>query len=170
MLDICKIGEEVLREKTSDVKTFDSAFSTLLDAMFETLAEADGVGLAAPQVGIPQRFFIVDLRKGDEGKFVFVNPEIIETSVEEVPYEEGCLSIPGIYREIVRPERVKVTAQDARGKRFTISASGLLARVIQHENDHLNGKLFVDYLPEDERAKIERRVMRIERKKRKRKA
>lgn len=154
MLDIYKLDDEVLRENTESVKSFDSALKMLVDAMFETLTEADGVGLAAPQVGVSKKFFIVDLHEGEKGKFVFINPEIIETSIEEGPYEEGCLSIPGFYRDVIRPLRVKVQAQDLEGKHFTIDASGLLARVIQHENDHLNGTLFIDHLSEDERERV----------------
>ena len=154
MLDIYKLDDEVLRENTESVKSFDSALKMLVDAMFETLTEADGVGLAAPQVGVSKKFFIVDLHEGEKGKFVFINPEIIETSIEEGPYEEGCLSIPGFYRDVIRPLRVKVQAQDLDGKHFTIDASGLLARVIQHENDHLNGTLFIDHLSEDERERV----------------
>ncbi len=154
MLDIYKLDDEVLRENTESVKSFDSALKMLVDAMFETLTEADGVGLAAPQVGVSKKFFIVDLHEGEKGKFVFINPEIIETSIEEGPYEEGCLSIPGFYRDVIRPLSVKVQAQDLEGKHFTIDASGLLARVIQHENDHLNGTLFIDHLSEDERERV----------------
>ena len=125
MLDIYKLDDEVLRENTESVKSFDSALKMLVDAMFETLTEADGVGLAAPQVGVSKKFFIVDLHEGEKGKFVFINPEIIETSIEEGPYEEGCLSIPGFYRDVIRPLRVKVQAQ-----------------------------LFIDHLSEDERERV----------------
>ncbi len=110
--------------------------------MFETMDQADGVGLAAPQVGIAKRFFVVT---ADDGvRRVFVNPEIIKTSSEIVPYEEGCLSLPGIYEEIKRPAAVTITALDQNGKRFTLDAEGLLARVVQHENDHLDGILYID--------------------------
>ena len=143
ILEIVKIGDDVLREKCTPVKEFDSAFKMLTSAMLDELLEADGVGLAAPQVGIPQRFFVVDIRDGK--KYVFANPEIIETSIEEGPYEEGCLSIPGVYHEVIRPLKVKVQARDENGKLFNLSADGLLARVIQHEYDHLEGKL----LPSD---------------------
>ena len=168
MLEIYRLGEDVLREKTKDVKVFDSAFSLLIDAMFETLDDADGVGLAAPQIGVSERFFIVDLHRGSGSRYVFVNPEIIETSLEEVPYEEGCLSVPGVYRNIMRPEKIKVQAQNVEGKRFTIEAEGLLARVIQHENDHLNGKLFIDYLPPEDQEKIEKRMRKMEKKEKRR--
>ena len=150
MLDIYKLGEDVLYTPTEKVKKFDSALKMLIDAMFDTMDEADGVGLAGPQVGVSQKLFVVDERKGN--RIAFINPEIIETSVEVGPYEEGCLSVPGVYHDVIRPLGVTVQAQDVNGKAFTIKATGLLARIIQHENDHLNAKLFIDRLSEDDRA------------------
>ena len=141
MLDIYTLDDEVLREDTESVKSFDISLRMLVDAMFETLTEADGVGLAAPQVGVSRKFFIVDLHEGEKGRYVFVNPEIIE--------------------------RVKVQAQDVNGKHFTIDASGLLARVIQHENDHLNKTLFIDHLSEEERERVVKAFRKKNKKKRK---
>ena len=166
MLDIYTLDDEVLREETKKVTSFDSSLRMLIDAMFDTLIEADGVGLAAPQVGVSKKFFVVDLRRGDDSKYVFINPEIIETSIEEGPYEEGCLSIPGFYREVIRPLRVRVQAQDVNGKYFTIDADGLLARVIQHENDHLNKTLFIDHLTPEEKERVEKAFRKKNRKKR----
>lgn len=166
MLDIYTLDDEVLREETKKVISFDSSLRMLIDAMFDTLIEADGVGLAAPQVGVSKKFFVVDLRRGDDSKYVFINPEIIETSIEEGPYEEGCLSIPGFYREVIRPLRVRVQAQEVNGKYFTIDADGLLARVIQHENDHLNKTLFIDHLTPEEKEKVEKAFRKKNRKKR----
>lgn len=152
MLDIYTIGDEILKEKCDKVTKFDSALEMLIDAMYDTLAEAEGVGLAGPQVGVNQRLFVVWLPDGT--KKTFINPEILETSVETCPYEEGCLSLPGVYHNVIRPEKVKVFAQNEKGHAFTLSASGLLARVIQHENDHLEGKLFIDRLSEEDREKV----------------
>lgn len=152
MLEICKLGDEVLREECVDIKKFDSALKMLTEAMVETLVSADGVGLAAPQVGINQKLFVVKLP--DKDPQVFINPEIIETSVETGPYEEGCLSLPGLYHEVIRPLGVTIQAQDVKGKPFTIKADGLLARVIQHENDHLHGKLYIDHLEPKEKEKM----------------
>ena len=152
MLDIYRIGDEILRTKCEKVTQFDHSLEILIDAMFDTLDEADGVGLAGPQVGVDKRLFIVSLNDGT--RKVFVNPEIVETSVDTCPYEEGCLSIPGVYHNVIRPSKVKVFAQDEKDHAFTLDASGLLARVIQHENDHLDGKLFIDRLSEDERDKV----------------
>ena len=161
MLDIYTLGDEVLRKECSEVKVFDSALKMLADAMIETLREADGVGLAGPQVGVSERIFVVEIPDNDP--IVFVNPEIIQTSIETSPYEEGCLSIPGVYFNVIRPSAVTVQAQDVTGKPFTIEATGLLARVIQHENDHLHGKLYVDHLSEKDR---ERAIKEYERKNR----
>lgn len=153
MLDIFKYGDEVLREATSEVDKFDDSLSILLDAMFETLEEADGVGLAGPQVGVSKRIFVIDTRRPGE-RIAFVNPQILETSDDSVPYEEGCLSIPGVYHDVMRPSRVVVRARDKEGKAFTLEAEGLLARVIQHEYDHLEGRLFTDRLEKGEREKL----------------
>lgn len=165
MLDIVKIGDEVLREKCKPVTEFDSALRMLLDAMYETLEDADGVGLAAPQVGVDKRFFIVSLPDGTRKEFI--NPEITGYSVETNPYEEGCLSVPGVYHDVVRPSKVVVTARDAYGAEFTLKASGLMARVIQHEYDHLDGVLFVDRLSEEEKKKVIRTYEKKNRKRRK---
>lgn len=153
MLDICTYGDEVLREKSEDIKVFDNALRMLVDAMFETLDEADGVGLAGCQVGVPSRLFIVSIPK-DGIRTAYINPQIVETSYETGPYEEGCLSIPGEYFNVIRPLEVTVQAQDVKGKPFTVHATGLLARVIQHEYDHLDGKLFTDRLSETDREKL----------------
>jgi len=153
MLEIYRLGEEILREKGAPVKIFDNALAILVDAMFETMGEADGVGLAAPQIGLAQRLFIVDTKQPGE-RLVFINPQIIETSVEQVSYEEGCLSIPGAFAHIVRPSEVTVQALDLKGKPFTLKATNLLARVIQHENDHLNGVLFIDHMEAEARDKL----------------
>lgn len=153
MLDICTLGDEVLRTKCEKITEFDHSLELLTDAMFDTLVEADGVGLAGPQIGVEKRLFVVDIP--DEGiKKVFINPEIIETSVETGPYDEGCLSIPGLSHEVIRPLEVTVYAQDVKGKAFNVHAKGLYARVIQHENDHLDGKLYIDRLSEEEREKM----------------
>lgn len=153
MLDIYTLGEEVLREKTERITVFDNALAIFVDAMFETMTEADGIGLAAPQVGVTKRLFVVDTRRPGE-RIAFINPEILETSQQQGVHEEGCLSIPGMYYDIVRPLEVTVQAQDLQGKAFITRASGLLARVIQHEYDHLNGVLFIDRMDEDAREKL----------------
>ncbi len=154
MLDIYTLGEEVLGEKCQPITKFDSGLRVLVDAMFETMSEADGVGLAAPQVGVSSRLFVINIQ-GVE-KRAYINPQIIETSIETDTAEEGCLSIPGVWHDVQRPARVTVQAQDIEGKVFTVKAEGLLARAIQHENDHLNGVLFIDRLSDEEREKMVR--------------
>lgn len=144
MLRITKLGEEVLRKKSVPVlpEEINDEFRALLSEMFTTMDEANGVGLAAPQININKRFFVVTA--DDDVRRVFINPEIISTSAELSEYEEGCLSIPKIYETIVRPAKVTVQALDENGKHFTLDAEGLLARIIQHENDHLYGIVFID--------------------------
>ena len=154
MLDIMKLGDEVLREKCKTVTEFDDALRILIQAMYETMEEADGIGLAAPQVGVDKRFFVVGLPDGTKKEFI--NPRITGTSVETSPYEEGCLSLPEVYHEVIRPSKVIIEAQDMNGNPFTLKASGLMARVIQHEYDHLDGVLFIDHLSEEEKGKVVR--------------
>ncbi|MCB9596943.1 MAG: peptide deformylase [Sandaracinaceae bacterium] len=137
-----------LRDPGRPVTEFGPALAKLVDDMAETMYAAPGVGLAAPQIGEAKRVFIVDVATGDDEPSdlrVFVNPEIIERDGIQ-QWEEGCLSFPGIHEEIERAERVKVRAQDAHGNVFELEADGLLAVAIQHENDHLDGKLMLDHL------------------------
>lgn len=152
MLDIYTIGADVLRQKAVPVEHFDDALASLVESMFETMKIGKGVGLAAPQVGLGHRLFIVQI-EGDKQR-VFVNPEIIETSVDLAEFEEGCLSIPGVYADLERPREIRVQAWNERGRRFVLGADGFLARVIQHELDHLNGVLFTDRLPERSRDRL----------------
>ena len=144
--------DELLRETSSKVTDIDEEIASLADAMVETMHAARGIGLAGVQVGHLHRMFVTHV-EGDKPR-VFINPTIIETSVEQSDYDEGCLSIPAIYADVTRPEAVRVQAWNERGRPFTIDADGLLARVIQHENDHLNGVLFIDYLSEQVRDTV----------------
>jgi peptide deformylase len=142
MLDIHVLGSPVLRSETTLVSDVGAEFQRLVDDMFETMYAAQGIGLAAPQVGRGARVAIVDV---ENNPLVLVNPEVVvEEGTDRA--EEGCLSIPDIYGEVERAERVTVRALDRKGQEFTIDAAGLLARAIQHEIDHLHGKLFIDYL------------------------
>lgn len=145
--DIVIYGDPVLREVATPVEEVDQAIKNLVSDMADTVKKAQGLGLAAPQVGVSKRIFVVDLSAVDitEKLHVFINPEILETS-DEVEMEEGCLSFPGIYQKIVRPARVVVRATDIDGHRFEMKAEGLAARAILHEYDHLEGKLFIDYI------------------------
>ena len=166
---ITKLGEEILRQKCEIVKPeeINDEMRELFNEMFETMVSANGVGLAAPQVGIAKRFFVIDV--GDDVRRVFINPEIIKTSEETSSYEEGCLSLPGFSEEIIRPEKVSVSALNENGKPFVINdADGLLARCIQHENDHLDGVLYIDHGDEAYKQEVieamKRRAERAEKK------
>lgn len=139
---IVKIGDDVLRKKSRPITDFNQKLHTLLDDMKETLAKAEGAGLAAPQVGMLRRVVVIDVRD-NHGVIELVNPEIV--SAEGVQCgTEGCLSLPGEFRDIERPARVTVKAQDRFGKEFTITGEGMLARAFCHEIDHLDGVLFID--------------------------
>jgi peptide deformylase len=140
--------DPILRQKTNPVERFDAALAELVDELRQTMYEAPGVGLAAPQIGVSLRLFLVDIATGEDQPSdlrVFVNPEIVERD-GEVVWEEGCLSFPGVHEEVERAERVKVRAMDRHGQAFELEADGLLAVAIQHENDHLDGKLMIDHL------------------------
>ena len=142
LLDIHVLGSPVLRKETVPVTQFDEALQTLINDMFDTMYAAEGIGLAAPQVGRLERVAVLDV--GDQ-PLVIVNPEIVNAE-GTAKGEEGCLSIPEIYGDVERPARVIVNALDRAGKPFALEASELLARCVQHEIDHLHGKLFIDYL------------------------
>ena len=142
--NIVKDGDEVLRKVCRKVENFDERLATLLDDMADTMYQAEGVGLAAPQVGIRKRVFVVDI---GEGLFEFVNPQIIKTSGTQTS-QEGCLSCPNLWGTVERPDYVKVKAYDRHGKEFELEATGFFTRAILHENDHLDGKLFKDIAKE----------------------
>jgi peptide deformylase len=151
-----------LRIPGEPVTDFGPELQTLIDDMAETMYAAPGVGLAATQIGVSKRVFIVDIAVGEDQPSdlrVFVNPEILERH-GEIVWEEGCLSFPGVHEEITRAERVKVRALDRTGRPFDLEAEGLLAVVIQHENDHLNGKLMVDHLGLLRRRMVHRQMMK----------
>lgn len=148
---------EILETKCDEVRVFDKKLVKLLNDMYDTMIEFDGVGLAAPQIGIDQRIAIVDI--GDDGGTIeIINPEILETSGEQTG-PEGCLSFPDLYGEVTRPSWVKIKAQDRKGKYYTLEAEEFLARAIQHEIDHLDGVLFTSkvsrYLTDEELEGVE---------------
>lgn len=169
ILPIYVYGEPILREKTTDVTENTAELQKLIDDMIETMHGASGMGLAAPQVGRPERLFVVDLtslaeeaqKEGDElppQPMVFINPEILWESEDEIEYEEGCLSIPDIRDVVKRPERVRLRYLDRDLEEHEVETKGLLARVIQHEYDHLEGILFVDRLTPFRRRLLRRRL------------
>jgi peptide deformylase len=139
---ILTAADPVLRARTKRVKTFDASLHRLLDDMLETMRDAPGVGLAANQVGVPLQVAVIEV---EERVIEIVNPEIVRSTGEQVDWE-GCLSIPGYLAEVTRAEKVTVKARDRRGKEFRVKGTELLARALQHEIDHLNGRLYIDLL------------------------
>ena len=142
-------GDPVLRQRASEVTDVDGNLVALVDGMVETMYAAPGLGLAAPQVGVQKRLFVYDLND-DEGPRAIVNPVVSEAR-GEWEYEEGCLSVPGLYFPIVRPKEVHLTGYDLDGNEISIEADELTARLFQHELDHLEGKLLLEYLDADQR-------------------
>jgi peptide deformylase len=154
--EIIVLPDKRLRLVSESVKTVDAELRALIDDMFETMYEAPGVGLAAIQVGVAKRVITADTAKKDEPKQpqVFINPEVVWSSEEKNTYEEGCLSIPEYYEEVERPAQVKVRFTDLDGKAHEVEANGLLATVLQHEIDHLNGVLFIDHISKLKRDRV----------------
>ena len=143
ILRIHVLGSPVLRKVTTEIETVTDEHRRLIDDMFETMYAAHGIGLAAPQVGRTERIAVVDV---DDAAFAIVNPVFVSDDKTLAKGEEGCLSIPDVYGDVARPETVKVRALDRDGNPFEIDAEGLLARCLQHEIDHLDGRMFIDHL------------------------
>lgn len=152
MLEIVTYGSEILHKKAEPITEFGPEIQALAQEMQEAMVRGKGIGLAGPQVDRSLRIFVTQA-DGDKSR-VFINPELILTSPEEVDYEEGCLSLPGLYTMVKRPELVKVQAYNEKGRPFTLETGGLLARVILHEFDHLNGILFIDRLTPAKRERV----------------
>ena len=156
-LVILEYPDPRLRKKAEAVAVVDAALRQLIDNMLETMYGANGVGLAATQVDVHKRLIVLDVSEGRDTPLVFINPQILSAEGEG-PGEEGCLSLPGIYDKLTRATRIRVRALDRNGISFEMDAQGLLAVCVQHEMDHLEGKLFVDYLSELKRQLIRRRL------------
>jgi peptide deformylase len=154
ILQILEFPDPRLRKIAKPVTVFDKELEDLIEDMLETMHEAEGIGLAATQVNVHKRLLVIDVSENRDAPQVFINPEfeIIENELAE--YNEGCLSVPGFYETVSRPRAVKITAQDAKGEKIEQAAEGILATCIQHEIDHLDGKLFVDYLSTLKRHRI----------------
>jgi len=144
LLKLELLGSEVLRRRADEVEAVDDELRRLIDDMFETMYRSEGVGLAAPQVGISRRVIVVDVHDEEVKPFALVNPRIVEASPETEKAEEGCLSIPGISAAVERPARVAVEGLDRDGNPVRVEGGGLLGRCLQHEVDHLDGVLFID--------------------------
>lgn len=153
-LTILHFPDPRLRTHAKPVLQVDDRIRKLVDDMFETMYEAPGVGLAATQVNVHEQVVVIDVSENRDQPLVFINPKIQVLDETLFDYEEGCLSVPGFYEKITRPRHVRVEALDRDGKPFTLEPEGLLAVCIQHECDHLNGKLFVDYLSNLKRQRI----------------
>ena len=156
-LEILEFPDRRLRTVAKPVAQVDDALRALIDDMFETMYAAPGIGLAASQVDVHRRLMVLDISEDSDAPMVFINPEILSAEGEEV-CEEGCLSVPGIYAEVKRAERIRVRALDRDGQTFELDTDGLLAVCIQHEMDHLAGKLFVDYLSPLKRELVKKKL------------
>ena len=155
MIDVVTVGsadEEILHKQAATIADIDERIVRLAQEMIDSLSIHKGIGLAGPQVNEQLRLFVTHAQ-GDIPR-IFINPEIIMTSNDLVPYEEGCLSIPGIYADVMRPAEIQIQAWNEKGRPFTLDADGMLARVIQHEYDHLRGKLFIDRINEKKRERL----------------
>jgi|TARA_B100000745_G_scaffold77776_1_gene47279 peptide deformylase len=161
-LAILEYPNQRLRLEAKAIDKFDVALQRQIDDMFETMYAAPGIGLAATQVDIQKRLFVLDISERKDQPMVFINPEIVEASGHE-EMEEGCLSFPGVYAKVQRAEKVTVSALDRDGKPFTLEADELLAVCIQHELDHLDGKLFVDLLSPLKRKMLDKKLKKLQR-------
>ena len=162
--EIIILPDPMLRTVSKPVKTVDARTRKLMDDMLETMYDAPGIGLAAVQIGVPQRLVVIDLSKeGEEKKPLFlVNPEITWSSVEESDYEEGCLSIPEFFGMVTRPKEIKLRYLDRQGEPQEAHCDGVLATCVQHEIDHLNGVLFIDYLTKLKRDRVVKKFVKAQ--------
>lgn len=167
VLEIIKEPNPILRKKADNVLNVDDDIRKLMDNMLETMYQAPGIGLAAPQVGVLKKVIVIDLSKDDEPKkpFFIVNPKIIWKSEELSSREEGCLSIPGHFAEVVRPKKCKLQYLDYNGKKQEVEADDLLSTCIQHEVDHCDGVLFIDYLSKLKKDMIIKRLIKAKQEK-----
>jgi peptide deformylase len=158
-------GDPILRRRAAEVREFGGALHAEAEAMVDTMQRESGVGLAAPQVGLEKRLLValnMETAEDDDAEaIVMANPEVMHRSRETWVMEEGCLSIPGIRGDVTRPERVTVRFQDLDGETYTVEAEGMFARILQHEIDHLDGKLFIDYLSAAEKTLLKPRLRKL---------
>ena len=162
ILDILVYPDERLRRVAKPVKSVDSRIQTLVKDMFETMYDANGIGLAATQVDVHEQVIVMDLSEDRNEPQVLINPQIIEKDGEQI-YDEGCLSVPEYYAPVKRAEYIKITALDEQGEIYELETGGLLAVCIQHEMDHLAGKVFVDYLSRLKQDRVRKKLLKRER-------
>jgi len=163
LLSILHYPDPRLKKVAKPVSVVDERVRTLVRDMAETMYDAPGVGLAATQVDVHEQIIVIDISEARDDLRVFINPEIIEASAELKEAEEGCLSVPGIYDSVERPDRIRVKALNQFGEPFELAADGLLAVCIQHEMDHLRGRVFVDYLSQLKQSRIKGKMRKLER-------
>lgn len=163
LLNILEFPDARLRTVAKPVANIDESVRSLVDDMLETMYQAQGIGLAATQVNVHQRVVVMDLSEAGDQPMVLINPEVEVLDDQTCPHQEGCLSVPGFYETIQRPEHIRLTALDREGKSFELIPDGLLAVCIQHEIDHLDGKLFVDYLSPVKRQRIRNKLEKLQR-------
>ena len=158
---ILKFPDQDLRIKAKPVEAFDEELKTLTDDMFETMHSVNGIGLAATQIGVAKQVAVIDISPEKNEPLVIVNPaiQILDPSKTE-DYDEGCLSVPGFFEKISRPSDIKLSYQDLNGQKQEIKPEGLLTKVVQHELDHLNGRLFVDHISELKRRRIRNKIVK----------
>ena len=158
---ILKFPDQDLRIKAKPVESFDDELKTLTDDMFETMHSVNGIGLAATQIGVAKQVAVIDISPEKNEPLVIINPaiQILDPSKTE-DYDEGCLSVPGFFEKISRPSDIKLSYQDLSGKKQEIKPEGLLTKVVQHELDHLNGRLFVDHISELKRRRIRNKIVK----------
>jgi peptide deformylase len=159
ILKVVKYGDPILQKEGTEITEFDGQLAELVENMFETMLSAKGVGLAAPQIGLSQKLFVMDCSSGKDPteRIAFINPRIVETRDIQVG-DEGCLSFPDIYFEVERPRIVTVTAFDVHGKEFTAEFEDLAARCVLHETDHVYGKVFLEYLSPLKRELVKKKI------------
>lgn len=154
ILQILEFPDPRLRKTAVPVSVFDAGLEVLIAELLETMYEAQGIGLAATQVNVHRRLMVLDVSENKDSPQVFINPSFEVIDEELFDYDEGCLSVPGFYETVSRPQTIHVRAQDYQGQEFELTAEGILSICVQHEIDHLNGKLFVDYLSTLKRQRI----------------
>jgi peptide deformylase len=157
ILDVLRFPDEKLRTVAKKIEKIDKSITSLISDMFDTMRDENGIGLAATQVNVHKRLVVMDVSENQDEPLVFINPEITHKEGKTIS-EEGCLSVPNNYAQVERAEKITVTALDKAGEPFTLDADGLLAICIQHELDHLKGKLFVDYLSPLKRQRIKTKL------------
>ena len=161
VLKILIFPDQRLRTVAKEVLVIDGEIKTLVSNLLETMYEGNGIGLSATQVNIHKRILVVDVSEEKDSPLVLINPKIKVLNKEEKIYSEGCLSVPGFFEEVSRPSEINITALNLEGERFTIMAADLLAVAVQHEMDHLDGKIFVDFLSNLKRQRIKSKLLKI---------